>query len=111
MAAYPARTVLWAKPSAIRTSIQRSVAASARRQLVVLLDLCAANLIATAGGVYDYDLFPLIVFVIPMLVASVTLQFWPFAVSLLVQGCCVAVVMVSEGASLTRTIVCGVLVV
>ncbi|UPK76398.1 serine/threonine-protein phosphatase [Nocardioidaceae bacterium SCSIO 66511] len=111
MAAYPARTVLWARPSAVRTTIQRSVAASAGRQLLVLAILCAVNLVVTAGALYKSGLFPLIIFVIPMLIASVTLQFWPFAASVAVQACCVGVLVSSEGTSTERNVVVLVLAV
>lgn len=111
MAAYPARSELWATPSAVRTNIQRSVAASALRQLLVLASVCLVNVAATTGALYDQGLFPLIIFVIPMLAASVTLQFWPFALSVFFQAFCVAIVMISEGNTTTRTVVVAVLVV
>lgn len=111
MAAYSARTALWASPSAVRTNIQRSVAASAFRQIAVLVALCLVNLAATTGALVNYGLFPLIIFVIPMLVASVVLQFWPFALSVLFQAVCVAAVMVSEGSTTTRAVVVAALIV
>lgn len=79
--------------------------------MFVLAVICLVNVAATTGALYNSGLFPLIVFVIPMLAASVALQFWPFVLSVVFQAFCVAIVMVSEGNSTTRTVVAAVLVV
>ena len=79
--------------------------------MVVLAVICLINVAATTGALVNSGLFPLIIFVIPMLAASIALQFWPFALSVLFQAFCVAVVMVSEGNSATRTVIAAVLVV
>lgn len=110
MAAYSARNV-WAAPAAVRASIQRSVAVSTQRQMIALSVICAASLVVTAGALYNDGIFPLIIFVLPMLVASVTLKFWPFVISLLVQAFCVVMVVATEGLTVTRSMICGVLVV
>ncbi|MGH3358902.1 MAG: PP2C family protein-serine/threonine phosphatase [Nocardioidaceae bacterium] len=79
--------------------------------MIVLSVTCAINLVVTAGALYDEGVFPLIIFVVPMLVASVALQFWPFAVSVLLQVFCVATVVGTEGATMSRLIICAVLAV
>ncbi|UYM04277.1 PP2C family protein-serine/threonine phosphatase [Solicola gregarius] len=85
------------------------MAANPRRQSLVLLALCAVNLVLTVAALYNYDFFPLIVYVVPMLFASVMLQFRPFALTVLLQVCCVAVVMASLEQTPTRAVVCVVL--
>ena len=79
--------------------------------MVVLSAVCLLNIAATVGGLFNYGLFPLIIFVIPMLAASVALQFWPFALSVLFQSFCVTVVIINEGNTPTRTVVIAVLIV
>ncbi len=77
----------------------------------MLVVICLASVAATTGALVDSGLFPLIIFVIPMLAASVALQFWPFVLSVLFQAVCVAIVMISEGNTTSRTVVAAVLIV
>lgn len=108
MAAYSARTV-WAAPAAVRASIRRSVAVSTQRQLIALSIVCATNLVLTLAGLYNYELFPPVLFLLPMLAAGMAMQFWPFAITLAMQVPCIAVVLAAEGLDTTRVVFCVVL--
>lgn len=91
--------------------MQRSVAVSILRQMIVFLVICLASLAVALAATAREHVFPLTLFVVPMLVGSLVLRFRLFLLSMVVLAACVVAVLVNNGVTTTRVVVVAVLAV